>query len=140
LNAIDSSVLVFAMDPTTIEHNRAKEAVISLPGWALNPTVVHEVYHTLVFKRGMLPKDAREKLRVLVTDERTHFFSITKPISLYSLDLASEFGLGGRDSLIVACYMRNGVESILTHDNELLGIGKLRFRGRQIAFTNPITK
>ncbi|MHB1909176.1 MAG: hypothetical protein ACYCQJ_09965 [Nitrososphaerales archaeon] len=50
---MDSSVLVFAMDPTTPEHSIATKTVLSLTGWALNPTVAHEVYHTLVSKRKM---------------------------------------------------------------------------------------
>ena len=138
MNGVDSSILVYAMDPLTAEHDRAKRAIVALGDWALNPTVVHEVYHALVFKRGMLPQDAKSKLRVLVNDRRTKFLNITKTISLYSLDLASEFNLGGRDSLIVGCYLHSGMVSVLTHDSDLLHLGKVRFNGRQIAFTDPI--
>jgi predicted nucleic acid-binding protein len=138
LNGIDSSILVYAMDPTTDEHAGARDAIIALDDWALTPTVVHEVYHTLVFRRGMLTKDAKSKLRVLISDGRTKFLNITKSISLYSLDLASEFKLGGRDSLIVGCFLRNGVEAVLTHDRGLLDLRRVRFRGRQITFMDPI--
>ena len=138
MNGIDSSITVFALDPTASEHTKARDAIIRLHEWALTPTVVHEVYHSLVFKRGMSPKDARSKIRALVGDGRTNFINITRVISLYSLDLATEFRLGGRDSLIAGCYMRSGVESILTHDGDLLRLGKLRFKGRQVAFTDPL--
>lgn len=138
MNAIDSSVLVFAMDPTTPEHSKAKTAVFSLSEWMLNPTIIHELYHTLVFKRGMLPNDAKSKLRVLVNDERTIFFNITKTVSLYSLDLAAQFNLGGRDSLIVGCCMHNNVESMLTHDRKLVELGRINFKARQIEFNDPI--
>lgn len=140
MNAIDSSLLVYAMDPTTSDHSKAAKAVVSLPGWALNPTVVHETYHTLVFKRRMPPKDARAKLKALVGDKRTTFLNITKTISLYSLDLASEFNLGGRDALIVGCCLWNGVESLLTHDKALLDEGEIRFKGRQVIFSDPIAE
>lgn len=126
------------MDPTTDEHPTAKNAMLSLQNWAMNPTVVHEVYHTLVFKRGMVPSDAKSKLNALVRDPRTSFLNITKTISLYSLDLASEFNMGGRDSLIIGCYMHNGIEAMLTHDSDLLEIGKVTFRGRQVSFNDPL--
>ncbi len=126
------------MDPTTNEHARARDAIMALQDWALTPTVVHEVYHTLTFRRGMLAKDAKSKLRVLISDRRTKFLNITKTISLYSLDLASEFKLGGRDSLILGCYLRNGMEVLLTHDRQLLDFRTIRFRGRQITFADPL--
>ena len=65
--------------------------------------------------------------------------NITKSVSLYSLDLASEYSMGGRDSLIVGCYMTNGIETMLTHDLALLGVGKIVYRGRQIAFNDPLS-
>ena len=86
----------------------------------------------------MSPGDARLKLRALVRDKRTIFLNLTKTISLYSLDMGPEFNLGGRDFLIVGCYMRNGMETMLTHDKELLKLKKLRFRAREIAFVNPL--
>jgi len=85
----------------------------------------------------MSPGDRRLKLRALVRDKRTIFLNLTKTISLYSLDLGPEFNLGGRDSLIVGCYMRNGMETMLTHDKELLKLKKLRFKAWEIAFVNP---
>ncbi|MBI3840606.1 MAG: PIN domain-containing protein [Thaumarchaeota archaeon] len=140
MNGIDSSILVYAMDPTTNEHAKARDAVMALQGWALTPTVVHEVFHTLAFRRGMLVEDAKSKLHVLISDRRTKFLNITKTVSLYSLDLASEFKLGGRDSLIVGCYLHNGMEAVLTHDKDLLDLSKVRFRGRQIMLTDPIAE
>jgi predicted nucleic acid-binding protein len=138
LNGIDSSVLVYAMDPTTTEHAKARDAILALDDWALTPTVVHEVYHTLAFRRGMVTKDAKSKLRALISDRRTKFLNITKSISLLSLDIASEFKLGGRDSLIVGCYLRNGVEALLTHDRGLLDLRRIRFKGREITFVDPV--
>jgi predicted nucleic acid-binding protein len=138
LKGIDSSLLVYALDPRTKEHPSARDSILSLEDWAINPTVVHEVYHTLVFKRGMNPGDGRSKLKAFLRDRRTHFLNITRQVSLYSLDLATEFKMGGRDSLIAGCYMTNGVETMLTHDSALLVVGKVSFRGRQLAFRDPL--
>ena len=139
MKGVDSSILVYALDPETKEHSGAVRAVLSLQDWAVNPTVVHEIYHTLVFKRAMKPGDANLKIKTLLRDRRTHFFNITKTISLYSLDLASEFNMGGRDSLIIGCYMMNGLEGMLTHDGSILRIEKVDFRGRQITFHDPLS-
>ena len=138
MKGVDSSLLIYALDPTTKEHAIARDSILSLESWAINPTVVHEVYHTLVFKRGMKSIDGRSKLKAVLRDKRTHFFNITKKMSLFSLDLAIEFGMGGRDSLIVGCYMTSGMDAVLTHDSSLLAMGNVRFRGRQIAFLDPL--
>jgi len=140
LIGVDSSILVFALDPDTKEHQDAVNAVKSALELALNPTVIHETYHTLVFKRKMQPKDAISKLRTLIKDGKTHCFNITKIISLYSLDLASEFNLGGRDSLIIGCFLRNNVDTLLTHDKELLNVSSLKFRGRELEFRDPVNE
>lgn len=138
MSGVDSSILVYAMDPTTHEHMRARDAILKPEGWAVNPTVVHEVYHSLVFKRKMTARDASSKINAFVRDRRTRFLNITRAISVYSIDLAVRFNMGGRDSLIVGCYMHNGVERLLTHDRELLRLGRIDFKGEEIAFTDPI--
>jgi len=138
VNGIDSSILVYALDPTTDEHVRARDSILSTQAWAINPTVVHESYHTLVFKRGMSPGDGRLKLRALVRDRRTAFLNLTKTISLFSLDLGHKLNLGGRDALIVGCYLRNGMETMLTHDEDLLSLQRLRFKGREMKFVDPV--
>ena len=140
LIGIDSGILVYALDPDTDEHPEAMNAIMSTSDMAINPTVIHETYHTLVFKRKMQPKDANSKLRSVIKAKRAHCFNITKTVSLYSLDLASEFNLGGRDSLIIGCFLRNGVSDMLTHDKEMLNISNLNFRGRKIEFHDPIVK
>jgi predicted nucleic acid-binding protein len=137
LNGIDSSILVYALDPTTAEHPKARDSLLSLRSWAINPTVAHEAYHTLVFKRRMSMGDAAAKLRALIGDRRSTFLNITKAVSLYSLDLASEFNMGGRDSLIVACYLRNGLEIMFTHDKELLRFGTRTLLGSGVLPGQP---
>lgn len=138
MNGLDSSIVVYALDPATKEHEKSRDSILSMQGWAINPTVVHEAYHTLVFKRGLSSADARSKLDALVRDRRTRFLNLTKTISLYSMELASEFSLGGRDSLILGCYLRGGIEEVLTHDRDLLRIGKLEYRGREVILRDPL--
>jgi predicted nucleic acid-binding protein len=138
LTGLDSNILAYALDPTFPEHRRAKEVILGLSSWYVNPTVLHEVYHTLVFKRKMRPKDAAQKLIEFLSDERTLFLNQTKLVSSFALDLASEHDLGGRDSLIIGCYLYNRITKILTHDEEILRLGPLRFRGRAVRFEDPV--
>ncbi len=138
MNGLDPSIVVYALDPTTEEHGKPKDSILSIQRWAVNATVVHEVYHTLVFKRGFSSADSRLKLGTLVRDSRTAFPNPTKAISLYSMELASEFDVGGRDSLILGCYLKGGIERVLTHDRELLRIGKLEYRGRGVILADPL--
>jgi predicted nucleic acid-binding protein len=138
VNGIDSSILVYALDPTTAEHVRARDSLLSTQAWAINPTVLHESYHTLVFNRGMSPGDAGLKLRALTRDRRTAFLNLTKTISLFSLGLGPKLNLGGRDALIVGCYLRNGMETMLTHDKDLLSVRRLQFMGREMKFVDPL--
>jgi predicted nucleic acid-binding protein len=138
MKGIDSSIVVYALDPSTDEHQKASKAVLSLEAWATTPTVVHEVYHTLAFKRMMSWADARSKVRAFARDKRTRFLNITKATSSFSLDLASEFEFGGRDSLIIGSFMRNGVETMLTHDGDLLRRRKVNFKGKSIGFSDPL--
>lgn len=128
------------MDPTTQEHARAKGAFLKLEEWAINPTVIHEAYHALVFKRKMTPEDAKAKLHTLIRDRRTQFLNITRTVSLYSLDIAVDFKIGGRDALIIGCYMHGGVERLQTHDHDLLELKKIRFKGKVIQLIDPIAK
>jgi predicted nucleic acid-binding protein len=126
------------MDPTTEEHKRAKDAILGLQNWAINPTVVHETYHSLVFKRKILPNDAGIKIGTFVRDGRTKFLNITKTISLDSIRLAIESKLGGRDSLIIGCYLSNGIDEMLTHDGEVLLLKEAKLKGKTIRFIDPL--
>ncbi len=75
-------------------------AAVHIPRYtrAINSTVVHECYHTLVFRRKINPADCKLKIVELLKDPRTAFLNMTKSVSLFALDLASKTNLGGRDS------------------------------------------
>lgn len=140
MNGIDSSIIVYSMDPSVQEHVKAKRTILSLEEWAINPTVIHEVYHALVYKRRMRPEDVKTKIRTLIQDRRTRFLNLNRTVSLYSLDLAVQYGIGGRDALITGCYMHYGIEKLLTHNNDLLKLKSINFKGRTIQFTDPIVE
>ena len=137
LIGIDTNILVYALDPTCPEHNEAKKTFLLSEGWAVNSTVVHECYHTLVFKRKISPVDSRLKIVGILKDPRTTFLNLTRSVSLLALDLATKMNLGGRDSLILGSYLHKHIPEIYSHDEELVELGKVSLSGRRIRIYRP---
>jgi predicted nucleic acid-binding protein len=137
LTGLDSNILVYALDPLLPEHERAKKAILGLNHWYVNPTVIHEAYHALVFKRKMRPVDVVEKLTEFMKDDRTRFLNQTRLVSSFALALAEEYNLGGRDSLIIGCFY-DGVSRIFTHDEEILKLGTVDFKGKRVKFEDSV--
>ena len=136
--ALDSNILVYALDPTLREHDQAKAKILRLEGLCLNPTVIHETYHTLVFKRKMKPADAHVKIIEILEDDRTLFANQTRTVAELCLRLAVKHGLGGRDALIIGCYAINGITRMLTHDEQLLRLGIVKFEKYRMRFEDPV--
>ena len=138
LIGIDTNILAYALDPTFPEHSEAKRAVLSLDVWTVNAIVVHECSHTLVFQSKISPIDSRLKIVEFLKDPRTSFLSLTKSASLFALDLANKANLGGRDSLIIGCYLHNNIPEIYSHDEELVKLRKVSIKGRHTLIIDPI--
>jgi predicted nucleic acid-binding protein len=138
LIGIDTNILAYALDPTFPEHSKAKRAILSSNGWAINSTVVHECYHTFVFQRKISPVDSKLKIVELLKDSRTAFLNITRIVSQFSLDLATKTNLGGRNSLIIGCYLYNNIPEIYSHDEELTKLEKVTYKGRHTRIIDPI--
>lgn len=138
LTGLDTNILAYALDPTFPEHEKAKTATLSLNGWAINATVIHETYHTLVFRRKISPVDSRRKIVELLKDKRTTFINLTEATCLFSLNLAASMNLGGRDSLIIGSYLYNKIPQMYSHDEELARLRKITVRGKTLCITDPI--
>jgi predicted nucleic acid-binding protein len=138
LIGVDTNILVYALDPTFPEHAKAKKAVLSSDAVAINSKVVHECYHTLVFRRKITPTDSKLKIVELLKDSRTIFLNMTKGVSMFALDLATKMNLGGRESLIIGCYLHNNVEEMYSHDEDLTKLATVKFKRRHARITDPI--
>ena len=56
---LDSNVLCYALDPAYAEHEQVRDLLLNLSpenSVALNPTVLHEAYHVLVFYLQWFPQ------------------------------------------------------------------------------------
>jgi predicted nucleic acid-binding protein len=139
--AIDTNILCYALDPVYPEHETAISFLIDLSPEntiAINPTVLHETYHVLVFYSEWLPTEATKKLTIILRNPYVKFFSQTKKTSSIALNLASKYEIGGRDALILACNVSNQISTFLTHDKKLLELQKIFWRNRQISIRDPV--
>jgi predicted nucleic acid-binding protein len=129
------------MEPTYPEHKKLANFFGQLAAQntvALNPTVLHETYHVLVFYLQWQPQEAADRLSLLLKHPHIQFFNQTKQTTQTALKLAAKHNLCGRDALIIANYLTNKVPTIYTHDKTLLNIEKGTWRDSQIMFEDPL--
>jgi len=140
---LDTNILCYALDPAYPEHEKLKNLLIALSqenSVAINPTTLHETYHTLVFGQKWVPNEARRRLKMLLKHPYIEFFSQTKKTSVIALDLSVQHKLGGRDALIIANFLANKVSIIYTHDQELLILQKLSWKNFRLTFKDPLSE
>lgn len=141
LIGLDTNIISYALDPAFEEHKKASSILKRLsPRFkvAINPTVLHESYHTLVYKQKWFRPEASNRLLLLIRQKHVLFLNQTKSISRNGLYLADKYELGGRDALILANYLLNGVNDKYTNDNRILQLGKIALRNRELRFSDPL--
>lgn len=134
--AVDTNLLCYALDPAYPEHKTAVSLLTGLSPEnmiAINPTVLHETYHVLVFYSEWLPTEATRRLSLILKNPYVKFFSQTKKTATIALGIAAKYSVGGRDALILACNVSNQVTTFLTHDKKLLELGKVCWKNRQMS-------
>jgi predicted nucleic acid-binding protein len=140
---IDTNILCYAMDPAYPEHRVCRKYLTELSSEkqvALNPTVVHETYHVLVYGQKWEPHETRTRLGAIIGHPSTVFFNQTRATCSVGLRIAEVEKIGGRDSLILANLLTNKVRQFLTHDRELKNIGSVSWRNSTIKITDPLEK
>ena len=138
---IDTNVLCYALDPVYPEHETLGNLLLNLSSEnaiAINPTILHETYHVLVFYSKWLPGEAAKKLSYLLKHPYIEFYNQTKKTSQIALNLAPQHNLGGRDALIIANFLTNKVSTIFTHDQELLSLKKVSWKNFNVTFKDPL--
>ena len=131
---IDSNVLVAYLVPDHPDHQLTKP--LRVKRHAVNPAVLHETYHTCVFK---LKRPAKDTVNTLI---EYMDFSMCIPIDSYTVELglrlALQYSLGGRDALILASYSRaKQVKKFVTMDKSLLAIGELALGKKKLSIVSP---
>ena len=137
---LDTNILCYALDKTYPENKILGSLLLNLSDEntiALNPTVLHETYHTLVFGQKWSSREAAIRLDALLRHPFIDFFNQTKKTSHIALNLSVKHALGGRDALIVASYIANKIPVIYTHDKELLKLQKITWKNTCLNFKDP---
>lgn len=131
---IDSNVLVAYIVSAHPDHD--KVSPIRNRGHAVNPTVIHETYHTCVFKLKAGPGETTHLL--LEYMKRALFLNTTYDTVALGLKIARDYGIGGRDSLILASYVMSGrISKLVTLDRALLEIGRVSHGGHNLKIVSP---
>ena len=132
---IDTSVLVAYLDNEHPLHRGT--SWLSRKSAAFCPTVIHEAYHTLVFKMKWDKQEASEVLTEVITDENNAFVNQTVRTTKVGLHLAVGHSLGGRDSLILATYLSAGLKNFLTYDKALLSLRVASYGKNSLRIKHP---
>jgi predicted nucleic acid-binding protein len=138
---LDANIVCFALDDAYPEHESLKNLLLKLTSEnkiAFNPTTIHEAYHTLVRSQKWLPEEAADALLTLISMPNTAFYNQTKKISTIALNLAVQYKLGGRDSLVVANFLANNTTIMYTHDKELLKHQKITHKNTTLTIKDPL--
>lgn len=138
---LDTNILCYALDKTYSENEGVKDLLTTLSYdnlVALNPTVLHEAYHTLVFYLEWVPEEAAKRLALMLRHPYIKFYNQTQTTSIIALNLAVTHNLGGRDALIIANYIANKAPILYTHDKELLKHQKVTWKNASIAIKDPL--
>jgi predicted nucleic acid-binding protein len=131
---LDSNVLVAYLIPDHPDHTKTKS--LQKRAHSINPTVIHETYHTCVFK---LKRPAGETVDTL-TDYMNFVQCISSDSSASELGLrlALKHSLGGRDALILATYSRaKNVTKFVTMDRSLLQLGHIVTGSKKLSIVPP---
>jgi len=128
--AIDSNVLVAYVDRGHPQHTRVTS--LARRRVALNPTVAHETYHTLVFKMKWERDDASNTLQEMLDDADILFLNQTKDTTRIGLRFAERYSIGGRDALILASFLHPSVAEFKTFDKELISLRSVEHGRRKL--------
>ena len=85
-------------------------------------------------------RGGRKEAALLLQHPHMEFYNQTKRISLTALALATKYGMGGRDSLIIANLLSNKVPVLYTHDDELIKFRKIDWGISSLKFEDPVTR
>ncbi len=133
---LDTNVLVAFLDK---EHpdNPKTEIVAKHRYAAVNPTITHEAYHTLVYKQKWMREQATKIPSEFISVGSVLFLEQTKSISRLGLQIGTKYELGGRDALILATFLANPIEKMMTFDKELLVLKKISAKAGHLQISSP---
>jgi predicted nucleic acid-binding protein len=141
ITGLDANILCYALDDAYPEHVALKSLLLELTPEnriALNPTTIHEAYHTMVRSQKWSPEETADALLTIINMPNTEFFSQTKKTTTIALHVSVQYNLGGRDALIIANYLANQIPAFYTHDKGLLKHQKIVYKNTNLTIQDPL--
>lgn len=132
---IDTGVLVAYLDYDHPHHQQVEK--LRQRAVAINPTIIHEAYHSLVFKMKWDPNEAKATLGELIADKNSLFLNQTMQTTRVGLLLAVKYSLGGRDALILANLLISNIPNIVTFDQGLIKLKSVSHGNRVLKIQSP---
>ncbi len=140
---LDTNIICYALDEDYPENRQLNDLLLNLSPEnkvAINPTTIHEAYHVLVFGEKWEIEEASHAIKLLLKNPYIDFYNQTIKTSAIALDIAVQYKLGGRDALIIACYIANKTPVLYTHDKTLLKYQKISHKNFNLAIKDPLQK
>jgi predicted nucleic acid-binding protein len=116
---VDTNIWAYYFDSTLLEHSqvlRPLEKALRKGEASINATIAVETLHYLVKRLG--PLAGGEKARIFM-DYGMPVYALDRPTLMLTRTKLCEFihlGIGGRDASILATMEKEGIVSIMTHD------------------------
>jgi predicted nucleic acid-binding protein len=90
-----------------------------------------------VFKLKWMPEQAGLVLREALDDRNNLFLNQTLDTTRTGLALAERYALGGRDALILACFLAPSISYLQTFDKALLMLERVVYGRRILKIRSP---
>lgn len=129
---IDSQIWIYYFDPNAPENSNIKkwiEPVLSKEKILLSTVIPLEVSHNLYAVPKVNKNDIENLILKWISQEYIEFVEADQQTMLIALEILKNNrskGIGGKNCLILASMLNSGVETIVTHDKNLLRIQNLR--------------
>ncbi|MCW4004364.1 MAG: PIN domain-containing protein [Candidatus Bathyarchaeota archaeon] len=140
---LDTNIICYALDEDYPENKLLNDLLLNLSPdnkAAINPTVIHEAYHVLVFAEKWHREEAAHAIKLLLRNPYIEFYNQTRKTSTIALDLSIQYNLGGRDALIIANCLSNKTPTLYTHDKTLLKHQKITYKNTTLTIKDPLNK
>jgi predicted nucleic acid-binding protein len=136
--AIDSMIWIYNCDIHAPEHKNVhlwlegeknRKGIIDLEELLVNTVIVMEVVHNLRRRARLPPEPVYEYTLKMLTLRNMMVAPLDREllhISMHALEKYYEYGIGGRDATVLATMLKWNVDTIVTHDINLLKITDFR--------------
>jgi predicted nucleic acid-binding protein len=120
VRGIDSNILVYALNKDLTEHTPCKELLITIVNGKelvnIPAIIFMESFHALVKSFNYKENEVKKRLIAIIDSKNINVLDITTSSVLLAFEIAEEYKIGGRDSLIAASLIENNIQEIYSHD------------------------